>query len=95
MPLAEPLAKRAVGLAGQAVAAVEGLAGFVGVDLVLGMPADGSEDWVIEINPRPTTSYIGLRQLASDNLVDAALRIARGEVIMPLHWRETVIEFAV
>ncbi|MFG0265891.1 MAG: ATP-grasp domain-containing protein [Rhodopirellula sp. JB055] len=40
--------------------------GFLGIDLLLGdRPED---DCVIEINPRLTTSYIGVRELASQNL---------------------------
>jgi tyramine---L-glutamate ligase len=44
----------------QAVQAVRGLRGFVGVDFL--QRGDG-QPVVIEINPRPTTSYIGLRRL--------------------------------
>jgi predicted ATP-grasp superfamily ATP-dependent carboligase len=54
------LRRRATALARRAVGAVPGLRGFVGVDLVLGDREE--EDTVIEVNPRPTTSYIGLRR---------------------------------
>ena len=57
VPLPQDLADRAVRLARRAVAAVPGLRGYVGVDLVLG---DEGES-VIEVNPRLTTSYLGLR----------------------------------
>src|SRR5262249_42097316 len=70
LPLPAFLAGRAVQLAGKAVAAVPGLQGYAGVDLVLGNAVDGSEDCVIEINPRLTTSYVGLRVLAETNLVE-------------------------
>lgn len=40
--------------------------GFLGIDIVLGDRPE--EDCVIEINPRLTTSYIGVRELASQNL---------------------------
>ena len=50
-----PLVDRAVSLARRAVAAVPGLRGIVGVDVVLGPEA--SSDVVIEINPRMTLSY--------------------------------------
>jgi len=53
--------------------------GYMGVDLVLGDAADGSGDRVIEINPRLTTSYVGLRALAQSNLAAAMLAIAEGK----------------
>jgi predicted ATP-grasp superfamily ATP-dependent carboligase len=79
VPLPDPPAERAVRLAGRAVECVPGLFGYVGVDLVLGEAADGSADWVIEINPRLTTSYLGLRQLAKRPLTEALLGVASGE----------------
>jgi predicted ATP-grasp superfamily ATP-dependent carboligase len=94
LPLPEPLARRAIDLGRRATGAVHGLSGLVGVDLILGEAEDASEDWVIEINPRPTTSYIGLRRLAKDNLAEALLRIARGETIAPIRWREGPITFS-
>lgn len=54
------LRPRAVRLARRALDAVPGLRGFVGVDLVLG--AGERDDAVIEINPRLTTSWVGLRR---------------------------------
>lgn len=81
LPLPEPLAQRAVDLALRASACVPGLRGFVGVDVVLGERDDGSEDYAIEINPRLTTSYLGLRAAAAVNLAELAWRIARGEPV--------------
>jgi predicted ATP-grasp superfamily ATP-dependent carboligase len=92
MPLPTPLAERAVTLAGRAVRSVQGLAGYVGVDLVLGPAEDGSADAIIEINPRLTTSYIGLRQLAESNLAEAMLRVACGENV-DLIWCEGSCRF--
>jgi predicted ATP-grasp superfamily ATP-dependent carboligase len=65
---------------------VPGLSGYFGVDLVLGESADGSQDRVIEINPRLTTSYLGLRRLARFNLAQALLRLAQGERVTGLRW---------
>jgi predicted ATP-grasp superfamily ATP-dependent carboligase len=87
VPLAAELCERAVSLARRAVGAVPGLRGYVGVDLVL-----GDEDQVIEINPRLTTSYVGLRALARTNLADAMLRIAAGQEVA-LDWRQDRVEF--
>jgi predicted ATP-grasp superfamily ATP-dependent carboligase len=94
VPLPDPLAERAVRLAGRAVECVPGLFGYVGVDLVLGEAADGRADWVIEINPRLTTSYLGLRQLAPRSLAGAMLQIAAGEEVA-LSWRPGGVRFGV
>ncbi|MCS7022281.1 MAG: ATP-grasp domain-containing protein [Gemmataceae bacterium] len=93
LPLPEPLARRALRLAQRAVACVPGLRGYVGVDLVLGPAPDGSQDYAIEINPRLTTSYIGLRALCYDNLAESLLTIASGGQIRPLRWRPEMIHF--
>jgi predicted ATP-grasp superfamily ATP-dependent carboligase len=53
------------------------LCGYVGVDLVLGRDGE-SEDTVIEINPRLTTSYVGLRAASRGNLAQAMLDAAIG-----------------
>src|SRR5262249_28296825 len=63
----------AIALAARAVACVPGLRGYVGVDLVL-----ADEPHVIEINPRLTTSYIGLRRLARFNVMQAMLDVLAG-----------------
>jgi predicted ATP-grasp superfamily ATP-dependent carboligase len=93
LPLQPLLARRALRLAEQAVTSVPGLLGYVGVDLVLGDAPDGSEDWVIEINPRLTTSYIGLRALSETNLAEIMLRAARGADIAPPRWRPGSVRF--
>jgi predicted ATP-grasp superfamily ATP-dependent carboligase len=87
LPLPDALADRAVSLARRAVAAVPGLLGNVGVDLVLGGPSDGSDDCVIEINPRLTTSYVGLRALAQTNLIGVLTRVLEGEAVAEPAWR--------
>lgn len=93
LPLPAALSGRTVRLARRAVAAVPGLTGYVGVDLVLGDQADGGRDAVIEINPRLTTSYVGLRRLARGNLMDALLRVWDGEVIPPPEWHPGPVHF--
>ncbi len=67
IPLQHPLTGRAFSLARQAVSLIPGLRGYVGVDLV--MTTD--ECYVLEINPRLTTSYVGLRQVINLNLAEA------------------------
>ena len=80
LPLAAGLATRASVLADRAVAALPPAAGYVGVDLVLGAYPNGREDFVIEVNPRLTTSYVGLRAAAQANLADAMWKISRGKL---------------
>lgn len=48
------------------------------MDLVLGDSDDGTDDALIEINPRLTTSYVGLRQIAKSNLAAAMVNVAIG-----------------
>jgi tyramine---L-glutamate ligase len=60
-------------LAQRAAALVPGLRGYVGVDLVLGEETC----WLIEINPRVTTSYVGLRRVVGLNTAAAIWRACR------------------
>jgi hypothetical protein len=78
LPLAPDLDRRARRLAESAVAALPNPIGYIGVDLVLGQAPDGSGDRVIEINPRLSTSYVGLRAASRTNLAAALLAIAEG-----------------
>lgn len=67
VPLDHPAADDARALARSAVRAIPGLRGYVGVDVVLA----GDTAWLIEINPRLTTSYVALRQVVQVNLAQA------------------------
>ncbi len=74
VPFDHVLEKEAFSAAQTAVESISGLRGYVGVDMVL--TVDGPV--VIEVNPRLTTSYIGLRTVVNFNvaqaIVDAVLR---------------------
>lgn len=87
LPIPSELAERAVRLGSQAVACVPGLFGYVGVDLVL-----GERDVAIEINPRLTTSYVGLRTLAETNLASAMLDVCEGRPV-ELKWKPGSVTF--
>jgi predicted ATP-grasp superfamily ATP-dependent carboligase len=52
---------------------IPGLWGYVGIDLVIGLHGPV----VIEVNPRLTTSYIGLKDSTGLNPAEAIVRIAR------------------
>src|SRR5262245_42817554 len=78
LPLETRLDRRARALALAAIAVLPGAGGYLGVDLILGEADDGSGDCVIEINPRLTTSYVGLRALARTNLAAAMLAVVEG-----------------
>lgn len=76
------LRERAIALARRAIA---GLAapdrqprGWVGVDMILGSRDDGDDDRVLEINPRLTTSFVGLAPLGTASLLRALLAVAGG-----------------
>jgi len=86
------LAERARKLAAEAVASLPQPRGYLGVDLVLGPGANGDTDFVIEINPRLTTSYVGLRAACECNLADAMLAIARGQA-PTIHFRNEPLRF--
>jgi predicted ATP-grasp superfamily ATP-dependent carboligase len=92
LPLDPNRSRRAQALAVRAVASLPSPRGYLGVDLVLGDDPSGCEDVVIEINPRLTTSYVGLRALADGNLAAAMLAVASGGQV-ELCWREGSIQF--
>lgn len=92
LPLSGGLAERATSLAERAIAAMPAAIGYVGVDMVLGREPDGSEDAVVEINPRLTTSYVGLRAAAIGNLAEVMWHIAHGEM-RPVEFSAKAIEF--
>ena len=91
-PLDESLSLRAKRLGLAAVEALPPAVGYVGVDLILGDDPDGRDDVVIEVNPRLTTSYVGLRQLCQTNLAAAMMTIAQGHAA-ELSFAERPVEF--
>jgi predicted ATP-grasp superfamily ATP-dependent carboligase len=78
LPLPPALADRATRLGLAAVRTLPSPLGYVGVDLVLGDDPNGADDVVIEINPRLTTSYVGLRAASRTNLAAGMIAVAQG-----------------
>ncbi len=70
VPLDHPIKREAFEVAKRCVEAFEGLRGYVGVDLVLSK----DRPVVMEINPRLTTSYIGMRNVVSMNPAEAIVQ---------------------
>jgi len=91
-PLEAAFGGRAERLAAQAVAALPSPVGYIGVDLVLGADPSGTDDRVIEINPRLTTSYVGLRAVCAVNLAEAMIAAAEGRAVR-LSWLDRRVEF--
>jgi tyramine---L-glutamate ligase len=95
-PLPRNLAFRAERLAELAVVCLQfqtkAPRGYIGVDLVLGDAPDSSQDYIIEVNPRITTSYVGLRRYYKGNLAGAMLDVVQGRApkLMP---RDASIEW--
>jgi tyramine---L-glutamate ligase len=77
VPFDHPARCCALDLAGSAVQLIPGLGGYVGVDMVL----TGDHAQLIEINPRLTTSYIGLRQVAQVNLAQMMWEACMGGIL--------------
>jgi predicted ATP-grasp superfamily ATP-dependent carboligase len=67
--------ERIIRLATSAIQSIGGLLGYIGVDALL----CDMGDVVLEINPRLTTSYLGLRQATTSNLVGCMLACAKGD----------------
>jgi hypothetical protein len=87
LPLPGELAARARHLAAAALAALPTTTGYFGIDMVLGEDPFGRDDYIIEINPRLTTSYVGLRAAYRANLCGILLEGIE-------HCRETVAPIA-
>lgn len=69
-PFAHPQGKKAMRLAEQAVGLISGLKGYVGVDVLL----TPDSCLLMEINPRLTTSYVGLSSIVNANMAEALIR---------------------
>ncbi len=80
-PLPDELDHRARRLALRAAEALPASVGYLGVDLILGPEPTGRQDVVIELNPRITTSYVGLRRALPINLADVMWALADGRPV--------------
>jgi predicted ATP-grasp superfamily ATP-dependent carboligase len=67
VPFDHSLEKEALKAAERAVEGIGGLKGYVGVDMIL----TEAEAMVLEVNPRLTSSYVGLRRVTNFNPAEA------------------------
>jgi len=96
-PLATPLRPRASALAVRAIGAVARATssiprGWVGVDMILGGRPDGRDDRVLEVNPRLTTSFVGLSRSLPGGLIGPLLALADGNAATLGPWNEPACE---
>ena len=76
VPFEHKLSDDAKDISKRAVESIEGLKGYVGVDLLLDESND--EIYILEINPRLTTSYVALRRVLDFNLGNAIIDAVHG-----------------
>ena len=93
LPIDVQRASRARRLAQRTIRALPNPTGYVGIDLVLADDPTGAGDVVIEVNPRLTTSYVGLRALCRSNLAAAMIAVAQGHP-SELCWSAELMHFS-
>lgn len=72
---------------------IDGLRGYVGVDLLL-PETDSRVPIIVEVNPRLTTSYVGYRHLCKDNIAARMVLSSRASgPLEPLAWRHGHVTF--
>ena len=60
--------------------------GYVGIDLI----ETPEQTWVLEINPRLTTSYVGIYEALGINVVEAVMQLIGGEPLLKTKDRQAV-----
>lgn len=78
-------------LLGRIAAVLPGLWGYAGIDLI---ETGESGAWVLEINPRLTSSYVGIGPATGINVAEQVLRLRQGEpIVVPT--RHQVVEVTI
>ena len=78
VPLKHTLSEIAMETAKNAVESIDGLKGYIGVDMILDTAIDKVH--IVEINSRLTTPYVALRSIVNFNLGEAILNSVHGEL---------------
>jgi predicted ATP-grasp superfamily ATP-dependent carboligase len=60
--------------------------GYVGVDLI----ETPEQTWVLEINPRLTTSFVGIHEALGLNVVEAIMQLVNGEPLLKTQGQQVV-----
>ncbi len=81
-PLLPELAQRATDLARRAIHALPGFTGHVGMDMILS-DAGPADDRIVDLNPRMTSSWVGLRQLFDENITERMVLVTLGQAVSP------------
>ncbi|MFT3882129.1 MAG: ATP-grasp domain-containing protein [Gemmatales bacterium] len=81
-------------LARLALPRIKGLQGYVSIDAVLGKNENGEEDVVLEVNPRLTTSYLGLRRATSKNIIKCMVDAVVCDKMVPINWYPDGIQWS-
>lgn len=78
-PFEHPMASAAARVAVRTVESIHGLRGYIGVDVVL----TRRKPVVIEVNPRLTTAYLGVRATVDENVAGLAIAACKGRLPDP------------
>ncbi|MFZ2403878.1 MAG: ATP-grasp domain-containing protein [Methylobacter sp.] len=70
----------------QIACALPELWGYAGIDLI----ETAEQTWVLEINPRLTTSFVGIYDALGINVAEAVLQLLHGEPILIPDWNRAV-----
>lgn len=82
LPYNHPAKDKIFNSAVTAVESVEGLKGFVGVDLIVKEDDGNYEPYIIEINSRFTTPYVGLSKVLNINIGQTILDLIDGKLLL-------------
>lgn len=81
IPFESKFKNEAFEIATNAVEAIDGLKGFVGVDMLINSDEkDVYSVYLLEINSRFTTPYVGLKQIANFNISDSIIKLIDGKI---------------
>lgn len=78
VPFKHKLSSNAKKISKDAVETIDGLKGYVGVDLIF--DDNAKEVYILEVNPRLTTSFVALRNILNFNLGEAIIDAVEGKL---------------